>query len=220
MSSGERNMIQRKKKPIVISAEKMALLVEKGLPKARLSHAEKIALAEGGLDEFYTIKEGIKMPSSPLDRQTIDNLMATFFPSTGKSGDTAVMMDISVKMNQTPIKVVKNAINWLPGSPEFALRGLDSDKVSFYKEEGKFTVHLEISRDCDRHSSISVILTDKAKRKLPFEVTLFQNGIYAESVHVNKNSFASFSSILSGAYSLRVSTKKGEILSVNIGLEE
>lgn len=213
-------MSQRKKKLTVISAEKMALLAEIGLHKARLSHAEKIALAESGLDEFYNIKESIKTPSSPLDRQTIDDIMATFFPPAGKSANTIVMMDISVKMNQTPIKVVKNAINWLPGSPAFAKRGEDQDKISFYKEEGKFTVHLEISKSCDRRTSVSVILSDKTKRALSFEATLFQNGMYVESIHVTKNSFALFSGVLPGAYSLRVSTKKGEILSVNIGLEE
>ncbi len=213
-------MSQRKKKLTVISAEKMAILAEKGLHKARLTKAEKVALAEGALDELYVIKESIKTPTSPLDRQIIDNIMATFFPPIGKSTNNAFMMDISVKMNQTPMKVVKNAIDWMSGSPAFAQRGEDPDKISVYKEAGKFTVHIEICKSCDRRSSISVILTDKAKRKTSFEATLFQNGMCVESIHVTKNSFASFSGILPGAYSLRVSTKKGEILSVNIGLEE
>lgn len=212
--------MSQKKRQTVISAEKMALLVEKGFHKARLSHTEKISLAEGGLDEFYNIKGRIKTPTPPLDRQVIDTIMATFFPPTDKRDYSFVMMDISVKMNQTPVKVVKSAINWIPGSPAFAQRGIDSDKISFYKEAGKFTVHLEISRDCDRRSSISVILADKTKRKHSFEATLFQNGMHTESIYVAKNSFASFSGVLPGAYSLRISTKKGETLSVNIGLEE
>lgn len=213
-------MSQRKKKLTAISAEKMAILAEKGLHKARLSNAEKIALAEGALDEFYNIKESIKTPASPIDRKTIDNIMATFFPPIGKSADNAVMMDISVEMNQTPMRVLKNSIGWLPASPVFAQRGEDPDKISFYREVGKFTAHLEISKGCDRQSCVSVTLTEKSKRKTSFEATLFQNGICVESVHVTKNSFASFSGILPGAYSLSISTKKGEILSVNIRLEE
>ena len=84
-------MSQRKKKLTVISAEKMAILAEKGLHKARLTKAEKVALAEGSLDELYVIKESIKTPTSPLDRQTIDNIMATFFPPIGKSTNNAFL---------------------------------------------------------------------------------------------------------------------------------
>ena len=115
-------MSQRKKKLTAISAEKMAILAEKGLHKARLSNAEKIALAEGALDEFYNIKESIKTTGSPIDRKTIVYIMGTFFPPIGKSADNAFIVDISVEIKQTPMKVLKNSIGWLPASPVFAQR--------------------------------------------------------------------------------------------------
>lgn len=213
-------MLQRKIKSIEIPAEKMALLAEKGLHKARLSHAEKMLLAENGLSEFYSIKESIKTPVPSIDQQTVENLIALYFLSSAKKEPGPAVMDVSVRMADQGLKVLSNAGGWFLHSPVFAQRGNESDSISFFKEAGKYTIHMGIVGAKQQRFNITVILTGKSKKGFSFEVTLFQNGRCIESIHLVKNSEASFSSVLPGNYSLKISEKKSEILSTNIGLEE
>jgi len=198
-------MLRRKKKTTVIPAEKMALLAEKGFRKARLSRAEKIALAEQGLAEFYTIKEGITTAIPPSDPQLVEEAMAIYSSTTDNSVPLPSLMDISVQLTRTAIKLIQNASNWQPESPAFAQRGGNDDRVSFYKDAGKFTVHFEITKGNDLRSCITVKLTANSNREqLSFDAALFQNNKCIESVHVLKNHNASFSSVATGDYSVKV----------------
>jgi hypothetical protein len=214
-------MPQRKKTISLIPAEKMALLAEKGLHAAHLSRAEMLSLAHGGLNEFYAIKKGIKSQHPPLDEQITEKVMATYFPTTASDTLRPSLMDISVRLTRHTIKVVTQTFDWKPDSPVFARRGHESGSVSFYKDTGKLTMHLELTKSCERCACINVRLTDKSKReRSSFEATLFQEDRCIELVHVNTNPTASFSTISPGDYLLRVSDKKGVIASVNIRLEE
>lgn len=213
-------MLQRKKKIAEIPAEKMGLLAEKGLNKARLSRDELLTLAKRGLAELYNIKEYIKTPTTPLDPQIIKNVMAAYFPETENNVPKNTVIDISILLTNTVLKVIKNSFDWQPDSPVFAQRGDESDSISFFKDTGKFTVHIEISKGSEMRPYINVRLTDKSNLEhSSFEATLFQNCQCVESIHVTKNPVASFSSVVGGDYVLKVSDRKGEIVSVNIALK-
>lgn len=209
-----------KKKEVILSAEKMALLAENGLNKARLSRAEKIALAEDGLDELYTIKESLKTPVSPIDPQLVEKIMNAYFPSKVNSTLMPTVKEISVQLSRSTINVVKNFIDWQIDSPLFAKRGDEPENISFFKSLGNFTIHFEITKDSEQRSCITVILTDSLNKKHSFEAALFQNEQCIESIHVNKKSAASFSGVLLGDYSLRVFHNEAQIVAVNIRLEK
>lgn len=214
-------MLSKKVKTTVIPAEKMALLVEKGFTKAKLSRAEKSALAKSGLAEFYSIKEGVKGTVPQPDPPLIDNAIAAFFPPSPKKAAASLVPDFLCELTSAAIALVRIAPDWQPESPLFAQRGEHGNSTSFYKDAGHFQVHFKIAKDQNQRSCITVMLTDKLNQEMvSFDAALFQSERCIESVHVIRNRSASFCSILSGDYTVNVATKKGPVVSVNIRLEE
>lgn len=213
-------MGHRKKNVTEISVEKMALLAEQGLKKARLTRDEKLALVENGLDEFYNIRACIRTPTPPADPKLIEKVMTSLFPKkeTGASGPS--LIDISILLTSATLEVIRHVFDWQLESPAFAQRGDDPGAVSFFREAGKYTVHFQIVKDDQKRASINVRLTGKLYQELStFEVSLFQNDQCIESVHVTRNPVASFASIVPGDYVVKVSSKKNEILSVAVRIE-
>jgi hypothetical protein len=213
-------MLQRKKKISIIDAEKTGILAEKGLNSAHLSRSEMITLANGGMSEVCNIRKGINSSSTQLEKQVIDKIMNTYFPEGDTDKSISETSGIVVRLTKSTVKTVIGIVDWQCNSPVFAVRGVESNSISFFKEYGKLTVHIEITKGSEKRSSIHIRLTDRAKRdRLPFDATLFQADQCIESIHVVKNPVASFSNIIPGAYILNISSKKGEIASIPIRLE-
>lgn len=214
-------MAQHREKVTVISAEKMALLAEKGLKAARLTDNEMIALASGGLKELYAIKKSLTTSTSPIGQQSIDHAVDLYYSATEKKTPAQSLADIIVRLTNNALNIVAETAGWQLNSPAFARRGSDVNAVSVYKQAGKRTVHLEISKSPDNRASINVRLTTTSKKECTsFEAALFRNEVCIESVHVAKNPVAAFTGIASGDYVVKVFGKKGEISSVSIRLKE
>lgn len=218
--TSEWDMVQRKKTITEIAAEKMALLAEQGLKKARLTRDEKRILADNGLDELYEIRECLRTPTLPAAPELIEKMMGSLFPKAEVGVSGTSLVDISVRLTTTAMEVIRHVFDWQLDSPAFAQRGDESDVVSFFREAGKYTVHFQIVKGDQKRASINVRLTDKLHRGLSsFEASLFQNGQCIESVHVTRNPVASFPSVIPGDYLVKVSNKKGEIVSVAVRIE-
>lgn len=214
-------MQQRKKNVSEIPAEKMALIAENGLDAARLSRSEMLYLTKGGLKELYNIKKNINGRSPSLDRELIGKIMTSYFPEAGAGGSCSLLTDIIVQSTKNAMKVIVKNLDWQLDSPAFARRGSESGAVSIYRDAGKYTVHIEITKSSDYRAIINVRLTDKSKLEhSSFEATLFQKDRCIESVHVSKNPVASFSNVEPGDYLLKVSDKKGLTASIAVRLEK
>ena len=118
------------------------------------------------------------------------------------------------------IETTRSFVDWKAGSPAFTYRGSAENCVSFYKEVGKLTVHLEILQREDRLADINVRLTDETRRdRSSFEVELFKDQRCIETVNTTKDSIALFSAIAIDNYKLKISDRKGEITSFSIRME-
>jgi hypothetical protein len=213
-------MLKKSKKETEIPAEKAARIAEKGLKSVRLSKSEKSALARSGLKEIYSIQEGLNGPIPKLDERLMDKIMEKHFPRT-QIISTESPMDIILRLTENTIAVIRNAIDWNPLSPAFAVRGAESGGISFYKEAGKLTIHLEVIKTDNRRVSLNVRVTDETKRdRTSFEATLFKGDRCIESMSVTESPVISFSNITLDNYLLKVSDKKGEITSVVIRMEQ
>jgi len=103
----------------------------------------------------------------------------------------------------------------------FAQRGETSGSVSFSRETAKGSAHIEINHEGEQRFSLTVKLTDSAGREQEsFEAALYRNDRCIETLHVARNTVASFHGLVPDAYSLKVSNKKGELFSVPVRLEE
>jgi hypothetical protein len=218
---GEAEMTKKNRGTTEISAEKLALLAEKGLKAARLSGAEKVFLAENGLEELYAVKKGLAAPTPPLDRQLVERAMARYFSESVHNVRSESSFSIILRLIDESIQAVENTTDWRFNSPAFALRGSEDRGISFFKNAGKSTVHVELTRSAGHRTNICIRLTDASRRgRAVFDAALFHQGICIESVHVVKNPVASFSGIDPGTYVLKISEKDREIAVMNMRIEK
>lgn len=212
-------MNKKQAKKNEIPGEKIARIAEKGLRSVRLSKAEKLELARCGMDEVFAVKEGMREPAPQLDDRLLEKVMERFFPLTEKISASSPVA-ILLQMTRNTIRVIERAIDWNPCSPAFAVRGPESGGVSFFKEAGKLTVHLEVVKTDNRRVCLNVRVTDETKRdRTSFEASLFKGERCIESMSVTESPVASFTNIVLDDYLLKVSDKKGEITSVVIRMQ-
>ena len=114
----------------------------------------------------------------------------------------------------------ENALSANLPSPREVLDHLPGHFLPEKAGDARATVHLELTAHREKRGCISIKLTDKSKKEqTAFDAALFRGDECIESVHVGKNTVASFSGISPGDYVVKVYDKKGEIASASIRLE-
>lgn len=209
-----------KKNKQEISANTIAIWAEKGIKVDELNEEEKDYLAHGGLDEVYTIRDNIRQPMPALEHEAIDKLMKNIFPEP-EAEQEASLNQLWVIFREKTLEIFEEFSGWNFGSPAFAYRGDEKKQISYYKEIGKITVHLEILKKEDRLADLSICLTDDSSReKSSFELELFRGKRCLETIKTETGNIATLSSIEVGDYQLRLSDTKGEITSLAIRMEQ
>jgi hypothetical protein len=217
-----------------VSEEKFAHWVENGFTIDELTDTEKDYLLHGGLDELLTVRESLSQPVESLDRNTIDKIMRRHFPETVTPLKDAVV-DIWLQVREQGLALVKEFSEWhcLEVAPVY--RGMEEESrsgegrsekpaeknaLSFRKEIGKLTVHLDINRKQGRCVDIVVRLRDISKREQSsFKVALIQGERCLETIKTDSDSSAVFSDIEVGNYSLQLHDSFGEVTSIAVRME-
>ena len=205
----------------LLSEEQIAIIAEKGIENARLSRREKEYLV-ANMGEAYDALEFIRAPEpAPLPSSDIDALMSRFFAEkisqepVRRSG-----LDIWVAFKENFIETIESGIGWLGASPAFATRAVDTKAVSFHKNVGKFSVHLEIMRRDERLADINVKVTDtRDHRPCPFDAELYRDNRCVEMVTAMDSAQACFSSVDVSDYVLKVSDRNNEITSISLRMQ-
>jgi hypothetical protein len=207
-----------------LPAEKMAILAEQGLEAAKLTREEKQYLLRGGLTELYDVWEFTEQNIPPLESEAVEGILEGF------SSLISIKPKLWIRFIQGIIEIVELAQGWNQASLAFAHRGEETKDISFYKEAGKLTVHLQIVPRDGMLADIHLRLTDSSVRprdssgkdSSSFEVELLKGEKgerCIETASTSRGNAASFSSIEIGDYIIRISDSKGEIISIPLRME-
>ena len=207
------------KKENKLTPEIVGLIAENGICSLKRKAAITRALLDGGLDEVNAVKKMKTAIIAGPGLQEVESLVARYFPFIDKAKEC--QPSLWLKLKTLGSETVDIFDGWLAGSPAFAYRSSENHQsVSFHKELGRKSVHLEVIRRDERLADLRVSLIDNSSRdQTTFEVELIKDGNCLESVSMKTASVASISSIETGDYELRLSDNKGELTSLRIRME-
>ena len=207
------------KKENKLTPEIVGLIAEKGIRSLKCKAGITRALLDGGLDEVYAVKKMKTAVIAAPGLQEVESLVARYFPFINKAKE--YQPSLWLKLKTLGSETVDAFDGWLVGSPVFAYRSSGNHQsVSFHKDLGRKSVHLEVIRRDERLADLRVSLTDDSNREqTTFEVELIKDGKCVESVSLKTAAVASISSIEIGDYELRLSDNKGELTSLRIRME-
>ena len=198
-----------------LSAERISEIADKGICGARLSSEEKEMLLVEGLDEVYSVSKAIQEKVAPLSTGDITAILGKYFPQSEQKPDT-----LAFRIGTAALELLSSLEGWIPNSPAFAVRATNTDSVSFYKELGKISVHIELIKRSDRNADLNFKIKDESEREeTSYSVELLSGSRCIEAVSAPKTETVSIKSLKSGEYELRIGDSKGTITALTLRVE-
>jgi hypothetical protein len=198
-----------------LTAERIAEIADKGIRGARLTSEEKAALLNDGMGEVCSVSRAMREKVAPLSTGDIDSVIGRFFPQSEQNTDT-----LAFRIGNAALELLSSLEGWIPNSPAFAVRAEKTDSVSFYKELGKISVHIELIKRSDRNADLNFKIKDEAEREETcYSVELLSGSRCIEAVSAPKTETVSIKSLKSGDYELKICDSKGTITALTLRVE-
>ena len=201
-----------------LSAEQIGLLAENGIQELKNNSKLKKVLLISGLDEVYAVKKLHKASVIPLSTFEINTLVTRFSP---KRLDANALKDsLLIRTNEWCAEFFGAVSGWKSGSTVFAFRETPSRSITYHKQIGRMTIHLEVVNRSDRLVDIRVCLIDDTHRDTSsFDIALFNGEKCVEALNGTIGETLTLSRINNGEYRLSVSDIRGEISALSIRMD-